>query len=133
MIKKAVKTAEKAKLVIAVVGESRRMTGEASCRANLDLPGVQNKLLQELYKTGKPIIAVLANGRPLVLTWMNKHIPAILETWFSGTQGGNAVADVLFGDQPFAGKLPYSWPRSLEQIPFQADAEPLFPCGYGLN
>ncbi|MEJ2628169.1 MAG: glycoside hydrolase family 3 N-terminal domain-containing protein, partial [bacterium] len=155
MIKKAVKTAEKAKLVIAVVGESRRMTGEASCRANLDLPGVQNKLLQELYKTGKPIIVVLCNGRPLVLHWMSRHIPAILETWFSGTQGGNAVADVLFGDYNPSGKLPVSFPYAVGQIPvfynhkntgrpevtddyfcsryLDIPNEPLYPFGFGLS
>jgi len=155
LFKKAIETAEQAEIIIAAVGESRDMSGEAASRAYLDLPGVQNQLLRELNKTGKPIIVVLANGRPLVLTWMSEHIPAILETWLLGTQTGHAVADVLFGDYNPSGKLPVSFPYAVGQIPvyynhkstgrpevqntrycskyLDIPNKPLYPFGYGLS
>jgi len=155
MFRKAVKTAEKAEIIIAAVGESKDMSGEAASRAYLDLPGVQEELLRELHKTGKPVIVILANGRPLVLTWMSEHIPAILETWLAGTQTGHAVADVLFGDYNPSGKLPVSFPYAVGQVPvyynhkstgrpivqntrycskyLDIPNKPLYPFGYGLS
>ncbi|MFO7889520.1 MAG: beta-glucosidase BglX [bacterium] len=155
LFKNAVKTAEQAEIIIAAVGESRDMSGEAASRAYLDLPGVQEELLRELNKTGKPVIVVLANGRPLVLTWMSKNIPAILEIWLPGTEAGNAVADILFGDYNPSGKLPVSFPYAVGQIPvyynhkntgrpevqntrycskyLDIPNKPLYPFGYGLS
>jgi beta-glucosidase len=116
---------------------------------------VQQKLVEEIYKTGKPIVIVLMNGRPLTIPWIDKNIPAILETWFLGTQAGNAIADVLFGDYNPSGKLTVTFPKSLGQVPIfynmkntgrprdpknkysskylDIDNEPLYPFGYGLS
>ena len=132
--------------------------GEAHSRADINLPGVQKQLLKELKKTGKPIVAVLMNGRPLTINWTNKNIPAILETWFLGIESGNAIADVIFGDYNPSGKLTVSFPYSVGQIPvFYNHREvgrpqdgpkdknhfvskyldipntPLYPFGYGLS
>lgn len=154
-VEQAVKIARQADIVIAVLGESQRQSGEAASRTNLDLPGRQKELLQALHKTGKPIVLVVMNGRPLTLQWEAEHIPAIVEAWHLGVEAGNAVADVLFGDYNPSGKLPVTFPRSVGQIPIYYNHKstgrplvehdkytsryldspntPLFPFGYGLS
>jgi beta-glucosidase len=151
----AVRAARDADVVIVAVGESAAMTGEASSRSSLDLPGSQIDLVKALQATGKRVIVVLMNGRPLTINWMAENSPAILETWFAGTQAGNAIADVLFGDVNPGAKLPVTFPRSVGQEPLYynhmntgrpPDANnkytskyldvpwtPLFPFGYGLS
>jgi len=113
----AVKLAGGAAVAIVVVGESAGMSGEAACRSTLDLPGLQQELVQAVEATGTPVIVVLMNGRPLSISWIAGHVPAILETWFLGTRCGDAVADVLFGDVNPGGKLPVSFPRTVGQVP----------------
>ena len=108
----AVETARGADVVIAVMGELANMSGEAASRASLDLPGRQEELLKAVVALGKPVVLVLLNGRPLSINWAAENVPAILEAWEPGTEGGNAVADVLFGDANPAGKLPVTFPRS---------------------
>ena len=154
-IAQAVRTAQQADVVILVVGEGAWMTGEAASRASLNLPGVQQQLVEAIYKTGKPVVAVLLNGRPLTIPWMDAQIPAILEAWFPGTVGGQAIADVLFGDYNPSGRLPVTFPRSVGQIPLYYSMkntgrpmdpnnkytskyldernDPLYPFGYGLS
>jgi beta-glucosidase len=151
----AIRVASQSDVVVLAVGEAGMMSGEAASRSTLDLPGVQQKLVEEIYKTGKPIVIVLMNGRPLTIPWIDKNIPAILETWFLGTQAGNAIADVLFGDYNPSGKLTVTFPKSLGQVPIfynmkntgrprdpknkysskylDIDNEPLYPFGYGLS
>jgi beta-glucosidase len=151
----AVRMARKSDVVIAAVGESAAMSGEASARSSLDLPGRQLDLLKALQATGKPVVVVLMNGRPLTINWVAENSPAILETWFAGTQAGNAIADVLFGDVNPGGKLPVTFPRAVGQEPLYynhmntgrpSDANnkytskyldvswtPLYPFGYGLS
>jgi len=157
MIAEAVAVAEKADVIIAAVGESRGMSHEASSRTSLQIPKSQQALLEALKKTGKPLVLVLMNGRPLDLNWAKANADAVVETWFSGTEGGHAIADVLFGDQNPSGKLPISFPRSVGQIPiyynhlrvgrpyvegkpgnytsqyFEEPNGPLYPFGYGLS
>ena len=157
MIDEAVRTARQADVVVAVLGESSGMSGEAASRSELTLPGSQRKLLEALLQTGKPVILILMNGRPLALQWENDHVPAILEAWFGGTEAGNAIADVLFGDYNPSGKITNSFPRSVGQEPIyynhkntgrpyagnpmekyksrylDVDNEPLYPFGYGLS
>jgi len=118
-ITKAKAAAEDADVVVAVLGEMANMSGEAASRATLNLPGIQEQMLEAVVATGKPVVLVLENGRPLDISWASEHVPAILEAWYPGTEGGNAVADVLFGDVNPGGKLPVSWPR-------KAGAEPLY-------
>ncbi len=115
--KAALDLAKRSDVVVVAVGESAAMSGEAASRAEIDLPGVQLELVQQLVATGKPVVVVLMNGRPLAIPWIADNAPAILETWFLGTQAGNAIADVLFGDYNPAGKLPVTFPRSEGQIP----------------
>lgn len=129
------------------IKETSDTTGEHHDRTNLKLPGVQQELLQEIYKTGTPIVLVLVNGRPLAIEWASQNIPGILETWLPGEEGGNAVADVIFGDFNPGGKLPVSIPKNTGQLPINynrkpmshnrdyvfADNRPLFPFGYGLS
>lgn len=151
----ALNAASQAEVVILAVGEAASMSGEAASRAHLDLPGVQQKLVEEIQKTGKPVVVVLMNGRPLTINWIDKNIPAILETWFLGTEAGNAIADVLVGDYNPSGKLPVTFPRSVGQIPLyysmkntgrpmdpnnkytskylDESNDPLYPFGYGLS
>ena len=112
----AVKAAKNSDIVILVVGESRDMSGEAGSRVNLDLPGVQEKLVEKISETGKPVVVILMNGRPLTIDWIAENIPAVIEAWFLGDQSGNAIADVLFGDYNPSGKLPVTFPRSVGQI-----------------
>ena len=111
-IAKAKAAAAAADVVVAVMGEMANMSGEAASRANLDLPGIQEQMLEAVVGVGKPVVLVLENGRPLDIHWASVHVPAILEAWYPGTQGGNAVADVLFGDVNPGGKLPLSWPSA---------------------
>ena len=157
MIDEAVKAAQQADVVVAVVGESRGMSHESSSRTNLDIPASQRALITALKATGKPLVLVLMNGRPLSIDVQQQQADAVLETWFSGTEGGNAIADVLFGDYNPSGKLPITFPRSVGQIPtyyshlsigrpftpgkpgnytsqyFDEGNSPLYPFGYGLS
>ncbi|MEE3650197.1 MULTISPECIES: beta-glucosidase BglX [unclassified Brenneria] len=157
MIDEAVRAAKQADVVVAVVGEAAGMAHEASSRSNIDLPQSQRDLITALKATGKPLVLVLMNGRPLALVREDQQADALLETWFSGTEGGNAIADVLFGDYNPSGKLPMSFPRSVGQIPiyynhlpsgrpytpenpgkytshyYDEANGPLYPFGYGLS
>ncbi len=151
----AIKTANESDVVILCLGEERNMTGEASSRSSLDLPGVQQKLVEEIYKTGKPVVVILMNGRPLSIEWIDQNIPAIVEAWFLGIKSGDALAQVLFGDYNPSGKLPVTFPRSVGQVPIYYNHKntgrpgdkgnhftsqyldlsltPLYPFGYGLS
>lgn len=155
LINEAVATADKADVVVAFLGESCVMTGEASSRSDLSIPESQKALLKALKATGKPIVLLLMNGRPLTLTWENTNVNAIVETWFGGTRAGDAVADVLFGKYNPSGKLSMTFPRNVGQIPIYYNAKstgrpfndnekftskyldipntPLYPFGYGLS
>jgi beta-glucosidase len=157
MIREAVAVAARADVVVAVLGESSGMSGEAASRSHLGLPKCQENLLRALVETGKPLVLVLMNGRPLTLTWEAEHCGAILETWFGGTEAGNAIADVLFGDYNPSGKLTATFPRDVGQIPIyynhkntgrpyesnphykyvsrylDVSNSPLYPFGYGLS
>jgi beta-glucosidase len=157
LIDEAVKAAKQADVVVAAVGESRGMSHESSSRTDLNIPAAQRELIRALKATGKPLVLVLMNGRPLSILEENEQADAILETWFSGTEGGNAIADVLFGDYNPSGKLPITVPRSVGQIPtyynhlsigrpftpgkpgnytsqyFEDTTGPLFPFGFGLS
>ncbi|MCQ4271957.1 beta-glucosidase BglX [Pseudomonas kuykendallii] len=157
LIANAVEVARQADVIVAAVGESRGMSHESSSRTSLSIPASQRALLKALKATGKPLVIVLMNGRPLQLNWAQANADAILETWFSGTEGGNAIADVLFGDYNPSGKLPISFPRSVGQIPtyynhlrigrpfiegkpgnytsqyFEEPNGALYPFGYGLS
>lgn len=113
----AVETAKLADVVVLCVGESSGMSGESHSRTILDFPGVQQQLVAEIIKTGKPVVVVLTNGRPITLGKINDTAPAILETWFLGTRAGDAVADVLFGDYNPSGKLTTSFPVTVGQVP----------------
>jgi beta-glucosidase len=155
---KAVDAARGADVVIAVMGELANMSGEAASRASLDLPGRQEELLKALVGLGKPVVLVLLNGRPLSVNWAAENVPAILEAWEPGTEGGHAVADVLFGDVNPGGKLPVTFPRSAAHAPlyyartlthqpegrqimgspapsryWDGPTTPLYPFGYGLS
>ena len=154
----AVAIARQADVILAAVGESAEMTGEASSRASLDIPETQKELLKALVKTGKPVVLVLFTGRPLTLPWENENIPAILNVWFGGSEAGDAIADVLFGDVNPSGKLTTTFPQSVGQVPmyyahkntgrplpegkwFQkfrsnyldVSNDPVYPFGYGLS
>lgn len=113
----AINSAKTADVVIMSLGEAPNMSGEAKSRSNLQLPGVQEELLKEIYKTGKPIILLINSGRPLIFNWAADNIPSILYTWWLGTEAGNSIADVIFGNYNPAGKLPISFPRAEGQIP----------------
>ncbi|HWC74745.1 MAG TPA: beta-glucosidase BglX, partial [Gemmatimonadales bacterium] len=151
---KAKATAAQADLVIAVVGEPAMMSGEAASRGTLDLPGIQQQIVEAAASTGKPLVVVLLNGRPLDITWISEHASAILEAWLPGLEGGNAIADVLLGTVNPGGKLPVSWPRAAGQEPlyynhnltqapesaasftsryWDIQSTPLYPFGYGLS
>ncbi|MFY0606440.1 MAG: glycoside hydrolase family 3 C-terminal domain-containing protein [Cyclobacteriaceae bacterium] len=146
----AVAAAEKSDVVILAVGGSTRTCGEGTDRDDLDLFGVQNELVEAIHKTGKPIVAVLINGRPLTINYLADNIPSIIESWYLGMRSGDALADVIFGDVNPGGKLTVSFPRSVGQIPVTylerpdfvgsgkglykfTDKSPLFPFGYGLS
>lgn len=157
-IELAVKLAREADYVILALGESGNMTGEAASRSDIDLPGVQNQLADAVIKAGKPTAVVLFNGRPLAISRLNEIAPAILETWFGGTQAGNGITDVLFGNVNPSGKITMSFPRNTGQIPIYYNAKntgrpynpdqpdekyvsryidcpnsPLYPFGFGLS
>ena len=159
MMQKAIENASKADVIVAVMGESENMSGEAGSKTNIDLPGLQKEFLAELKKIGKPIVLVLMNGRPLTISWENDNMDAILEAWWPGTRGGDAIAQTLFGVNNPNGKLPITFPRSVGQIPIyynhkntgrpylgatdpeqkyksrytDSDNSPLFPFGFGLS
>lgn len=151
---RALVTAARADLIILTLGEAASMSGEAASQSSLELPGRQQELLEAVAKLGKPVVLVLVNGRPLNIAWASTHIPAILEVWHSGSEGGNAVADLLFGAANPSGKLPITWPRHAGQIPiyhahnlthepetnpgftsryWDELSSPLYPFGYGLS
>jgi beta-glucosidase len=117
LITEALKIANQSDVIVAAVGESAEMSGEASSRTNLEIPAIQKELLQALLKTGKPVVLVLFTGRPLVLNQENQTVPAILNAWFAGSEAGYAIADVLFGNENPSGKLTMTFPRSVGQVP----------------
>lgn len=121
---KAVEAAKNSDLAIVVLGDSMKTVGESASRTSLDLPGHQLELVQAVYATGKPVIVVLINGRPMSINWVNKYVPGILEAWFPGAQGGTAIADVLFGDYNPGGKLTMTFPKTVGQIPFNFPTKP---------
>lgn len=142
-----------ADVIVAVFGESREASGEAASRTSLDLPPEQQRELEALVETGKPVVLIVMSGRPLAITWAAAHVPSIVQAWFLGTEGGNAVADVLFGDVNPSGKLPVSVPRAAAQAPVyyahhptgrpagarftnryqDIPVGPLYPFGHGLS
>ncbi len=122
----ALDAAKQADVVVMALGESSQMSGEAGSRAYLDLPGNQEKLLEQVGATGKPIVLLVFSGRPLILDWAAEHVPAIIEAWFPGTEAGSAIANVLFGDLSPSGKLPMSFPRAVGQEPLYYNQ---FPTG----
>ncbi len=145
-ISAAVSTAKEADVVILALGERQGISGEGSDRSNLDLPGNQEQLLEAVTALGKPEVLVLENGRPLTIDWATEHVPAILEAWYPGEFGGQAVAETLFGENNPAGRLTVTFPRSTGQLPdfYNSDpsrvhkyvddnGEPLFPFGFGLS
>lgn len=157
MIDEAVATASQSDVIVAVVGEARGMADESASRASLEIPASQRTLIAALRKTGKPLVLVLLNGRPLALQWEHEQANSMLEAWFPGTEGGHAIADVLFGDYNPAGKLTMTFPRSVGQVPlyynhlnsgrpfrpenrgkytsnyFDLEHGPQYPFGYGLS
>ena len=154
-IDRTVANAQRADVAVVVLGGGQRTCGENKSRSSLDLPGRQLKLLQAIQATGKPVVLVLINGRPLSINWADKFVPAIVEAWYPGSKGGTAVADVLFGDYNPGGKLTVTFPKSVGQIPFNFPCKPssqvdggknpgpdgnmsrvngaLYPFGYGLS
>jgi beta-glucosidase len=158
MIAEAVSAARKADVVVAAVGESAEMTGEAACRTDITLPENQKELLEALLATGKPVVMVLFTGRPLAIVWEKANVPVILNVWFAGSEAGDAIADVLFGKVNPSGKLTMTFPQNVGQVPifyshkntgrplpdgkwFQkfrsnyldVSNDPLYPFGYGLS
>src|SRR5688572_25737375 len=116
-LEQAIGAANESDVAIIAIGESAVMSGEAASRSSLDVPGRQLDLVKAIQASGKPVVVVLMNGRPLTISWVAETAPAILETWFAGTQAGNAIADVLFGDVNPGGKLPVTFPRTVGQVP----------------
>ncbi len=158
LLDEALAVAAKADIVVAALGESSEMSGESSCRTDLEMTDTQRTLLEALLKTGKPVVLVLFTGRPLILNWEQENVPAILNAWFSGSEAGYAISDVLFGDVNPSGKLTMTFPKNVGQIPLHynhkntgrplgdgewftkyksnyldIDNEPLYPFGYGLS
>jgi len=142
----AVAMAKDADVVILGLGEWQGISGESFDRSNLDLPGNQAQLLEAVVATGKPVVLVLENGRPLTIGWAKEHVPAILEAWYPGEFGGKAIAETLFGENNPAGRLTITFPRSVGQLPVfynsdpsrmrkyvDDDGKPLFPFGFGLS
>jgi beta-glucosidase len=151
---KAVSLARSSELVVMVLGQHEEMSGEAASQSTIELPDRQRELLEAVSALGKPIVLVLINGRPLDISWAMTRVPAILEAWHPGTEGGNGIADLLWGDATPVGKLPITWPRSSGQIPiyyarnltqepenkpgfksryWDISTSPLYPFGYGLS
>ena len=158
LLDEALTVANQSDIIIAALGESSEMSGESSSRTDLNIPDVQQNLLKELLKTGKPVVLVLFTGRPLTLTWEQEHVPAILNVWFGGSEAAYAIGDALFGYVNPGGKLTMSFPKNVGQIPLyyahkntgrplaqgkwfekfrsnylDVDNEPLYPFGYGLS
>ncbi|MBR0110601.1 MAG: beta-glucosidase BglX [Bacteroidales bacterium] len=158
LLDEALTIARKADVIIAALGEASEMSGEASSRSSLDIPDVQKDLLKALLKTGKPVVLVLFNGRPLTIQWESENVPAILDAWFGGTEAAYSIADVLFGDVNPSGKLTMTFPKNVGQIPIyyahkntgrpldeggwfmkfrsnylDVDNDPVYPFGYGLS
>ncbi len=158
MLEEALQLASQSDVIVAALGESSEMSGESSSRSDIGIPDVQENLLRELMKTGKPVVLVLFTGRAMTLTWEKAHVPAILNVWFGGTEAGNAIADVVFGDVNPSGKLPVTFPQNVGQIPLfynhkntgrplpeggwfkkfrsnylDVSNDPLFPFGFGLS
>ncbi len=150
----AVESARRSDVAVMVLGELANMSGEDASRSSLNLPGKQEQLLEAVVALGKPVVPVLVSGRPLDISWAAEHVPAILEAWYPGTEGGNAAADILFGDANPGGKLPVTWPRKVGQVPlyyahnlthrpetepdfvsryWDCLSSPLYPFGYGLS
>jgi beta-glucosidase len=150
--------ANQSDVIVAALGESAEMSGESSSRSNIEIPAIQKELLKALLKTGKPVVLVLFTGRPLAVKWENENVPAILNVWFGGTEAGDAIADVLFGDVNPSGKLSTTFPQNVGQVPLYynhkntgrplADGQwfqkfrsnyldvsndPVYPFGYGLS
>ena len=145
-IGRAVDAAKSAEVVILALGEYQGISGEGFDRQSLDLPGNQEHLLEAIVATGKPVVLVLQNGRPLTIPWAAEHVPAILEAWYPGEFGGQAIAETLFGDNNPGGKLTITFPQSLGQLPdfynfdpsktnkyVDGDRKPQFPFGFGLS
>jgi beta-glucosidase len=150
-IRKAVQLAKDSDAAIMVLGEAQDMSGEAASRSMLELPGREQELLEAVVATGKPVVLVLLSGRPLNIKWASQHVPAILEAWYPGAQGGEAVANLLYGKGVPGGKLPFTWPRTSGQVPiflahntthepqnqgkryWDEESTPLFPFGFGLS
>ena len=155
LLNDALQAAKKADVVVAVLGEPAAWSGEASSLSDIGIQKVQKDLLKALLSTGKPVVLVLVNGRPMTLPWENQNVSAILEAWAGGTEAGNAVADVLFGDYNPSGKLTTTFPLNVGQIPIyynhkntgrpmdpsnkftskylDSPNDPLYPFGYGLS
>jgi len=123
-IANAVDAAKKSDVAVVVLGDSPTTVGETASRTSLDLPGRQLELVQAVYATGKPVVVVMINGRPMSINWVNKYVPAIIQTWFPGAQGGTAIADVLFGDYNPGGKLTVTFPKTVGQIPYNFPSKP---------
>jgi beta-glucosidase len=150
-LQRAVDLARDSDVAVLVLGEWQQMIGEAASRSSIDLPGRQLELLQAVVATGTPVVLLVMNGRPLDLRWAVDHVPAILDIWYPGSQGGAAVANLLLGDVSPGGKLPFSWPRTVGQVPityshtishephnqakryWDEESTPLFPFGHGLS
>ncbi|MBP1618914.1 MAG: bglX [Bacteroidetes bacterium] len=158
MLDEALQLASQSDVIVAALGESSEMSGESSSRSDIGIPDVQENLLRELMKTGKPVVLVLFTGRAMTLPWEKAHVPAILNVWFGGTEAGDAIADVVFGDVNPSGKLPVTFPQNVGQIPLfynhkntgrplpeggwfkkfrsnylDVSNDPLFPFGFGLS
>lgn len=158
LLNEALNAASKADVIVAALGESSEMTGESSSRTDLNIPDAQTDLLKALLKTGKPVVLLLFTGRPLTIKWESEHVPAILNVWFGGSETGNAIADVLFGEVNPSGKLTTTFPQNVGQIPIyyahkntgrpvskgtqfekftsnylDVRNAPLYPFGYGLS
>ena len=158
LLNEALAIANQSDVIVAALGESSEMSGESSSRTNIDIPQTQKKLLAALLKTGKPVVLVLFAGRPMTLTWEQANVPAILNVWFGGSEAGNAIADVLFGDVNPSGKLSTTFPQNIGQVPLfynhkntgrplgegrwfekfksnylDVTNEPLYPFGFGLS
>lgn len=158
LLEEAVRTARQADVVVAALGEASEMSGESSSRTDISIPDVQRRLLEALLATGKPVVLVLFNGRPLTINWEKEHVSAILEAWFAGSEAGYAISDVLFGDVNPSGKLTMTFPKTVGQVPMyyahkntgralakghwfekfrtnylDVDNEPAFPFGFGLS
>jgi beta-glucosidase len=123
-IGKAVDAAKKSEVAVVVLGDSPTTVGETASRTSLDLPGRQLELVQAVYATGKPVVVIMINGRPMSINWVNKYVPGIIQTWFPGAQGGIAIADVLFGDYNPGGKLTVTFPKTVGQIPYNFPSKP---------